>query len=77
MILMPQIVDVTANENARYKRNELEYSIYVESLQLGLCVCVDEKGWDIFFSFCDIDDILILKQDWTYGTDQSLLSRTY
>ena len=25
MILMPQIFDVTANENARYKRNELEF----------------------------------------------------
>ena len=25
MILMPQIFDVTANENARYKRNELEW----------------------------------------------------
>ena len=25
MILMPQIFDITANENARYKRNELEY----------------------------------------------------
>ena len=25
MILMPQILDVTANENARYKRNELEF----------------------------------------------------
>ena len=24
MILMPQIFDVTANENAGYKRNELE-----------------------------------------------------
>ena len=24
MILMPQILDVLANENARYKRNELE-----------------------------------------------------
>ena len=24
MILMPQIFDVTANENARYKRNDLE-----------------------------------------------------
>ena len=24
MILMPQIFDVTANENARYKRNNLE-----------------------------------------------------
>ena len=28
MILMPQIFDVTANENARYKRNELESRIY-------------------------------------------------
>ena len=27
MILMPQIFDVTANENARYKRNELELAI--------------------------------------------------
>ena len=27
MILMPQIFDVTANENARYKRNELEYDV--------------------------------------------------
>ena len=31
MILMPQIFDVTANENARYKRNELEYSIHVHA----------------------------------------------
>ena len=28
MILMPQIFDVTANENARFKRNELEYRFY-------------------------------------------------
>ena len=28
MILMPQIFDVTANENARYKRDELECSVY-------------------------------------------------
>ena len=27
MILMPQIFDVTANENARYKRNEFEWLI--------------------------------------------------
>ena len=26
MILMPQIFDVIANENGRYKRNELEYT---------------------------------------------------
>ena len=29
MILMPQIFDVTANENARYKRNELEWCVIV------------------------------------------------
>ena len=28
MILMPQIFDVIANENAGYKRNELEFWIY-------------------------------------------------
>ena len=27
MILMPQIFNVTANENARYKRNELEFCL--------------------------------------------------
>ena len=27
MILMPQIFDVIANENARYNRDELEYSL--------------------------------------------------
>ena len=27
---MPQIFDVIANENARYKRNELEYKIFPE-----------------------------------------------
>ena len=29
MILLPQIFDVTANENARYKRNELECVHYI------------------------------------------------
>ena len=28
MILMPQIFDNTANENARYKRNELEFVFF-------------------------------------------------
>ena len=28
MILMPQIFDIIANENARYKRNELELLLY-------------------------------------------------
>ena len=27
MILMPQIFGVTANENGRYKRNELEFEL--------------------------------------------------
>ena len=34
MILMPQIFDVTANENARYKRNELEFLL---TCQKKLC----------------------------------------
>ena len=29
MILMPQIFDVKANENARNKRNELEVYVYM------------------------------------------------
>ena len=32
MILMPQIFDVIANENARYKRNELEVEVYANLL---------------------------------------------
>ena len=32
MILMPQIFDVTVNENARYKRNELEFYVCIASL---------------------------------------------
>ena len=31
MILMPQILDVIANENARYKRNELELALTIFS----------------------------------------------
>ena len=34
MILMPQICDVTANENARYKRNELELVIAASFVQM-------------------------------------------
>ena len=33
MILMPQIFDVTANENARYKHNELELVVHVSYQQ--------------------------------------------
>ena len=34
MILMPQIFDVTANENARYKRNELELRISLKKIPI-------------------------------------------
>ena len=37
MILWPQIFDVTANENARYKRNELEFRFSLERVKLN-CV---------------------------------------
>ena len=36
MILMPQIFDVTANENARYKRNELELNIELLIFHLNI-----------------------------------------
>ena len=37
MILMPQIFDVTANENARYKRNELESLFYHHKYEFQYC----------------------------------------
>ena len=37
MILMPQIFDVTANENARYKRNELE-SVYIAAIKVHVYI---------------------------------------
>ena len=36
MILMPQSFDVTANENARYKRNELELVIQIPGELCGI-----------------------------------------
>ena len=44
MILMLQIFDVIANENARYKRNELEFYIYIT------CICIIFKELVSFFS---------------------------
>ena len=32
---MPQIFDVTANENARYKRNELELAVMKQFIAVG------------------------------------------
>ena len=37
MILMPQIFDVTANENARYKRNEFRMLYHSHG---GCCIVV-------------------------------------
>ena len=42
MILMPQIFDVIANENARYKRNELEFSFSVIYMTAQLCRRIEE-----------------------------------
>ena len=36
MILMPQIFDVTANENARYKQNELEILFHIRIYIINL-----------------------------------------
>ena len=33
MILMLKMFDVIANENACYKRNELEVTLYIQALQ--------------------------------------------
>ena len=41
MILMPHIFDVTANENARYKRNELEFLILTQH------VCNTSSDWTV------------------------------
>ena len=38
MILMPQIFDVITNENARYKRNELECSIHALNVRFIMYV---------------------------------------
>ena len=35
MILMPQIFDVTSNENPHYKRNELEYNFNIFDQKLS------------------------------------------
>ena len=47
MILMPQIFDVTANENAHYKCNELEYRLSLSLLHVlsfSLQVFCSEAG---------------------------------
>ena len=54
MILMPQIFDVIANENARYKRNELEYDLYVTFGLRSLLCEVETIGGQC----CDTDDTL-------------------
>ena len=53
MILMPQILDATANENTRYKRNELESYIMssVRAQNFGLIQCknycsLNTKYWE-------------------------------
>ena len=45
MILMPQIFDVTANENARYKRNELE--LYFWAFYVWVTVCAPTTDIEI------------------------------
>ena len=61
MILMPQIFDVTANENARYKRNELEWCIHLsrrvflyiinwtfrQQLPLSFICCINQCACDV------------------------------
>ena len=51
MILMPQIFDVTANENARYKRNELEF-VFVSTYPYKISVLFHT----FFFTFVNVTD---------------------
>ena len=51
MILMPQIFDVTANENARYKRNKLEYKI-APSMKSLMSVSMCDNFFIIFIFLC-------------------------
>ena len=44
MFLIPQIFDVTANENARYKRNELELMITQTEGKVVLCVTLQLRS---------------------------------
>ena len=45
MILMWQIFDAIANENVRYKRNELESSFQDEYWRVMIQYCVDHGGY--------------------------------
>ena len=51
---MPQIFDVTANENARYKRNELEYKIYIAIITKMdiIAIFVEASSVDLFETRC-------------------------
>ena len=59
MILMPQIFDVTANENARNKRNELELSFddgWDSSYMTPIFACICQWSLNtfesIYFNIC-------------------------
>ena len=49
MILMPQVLDVTANENARYKRNEWELSSTRFIYETMLYIMTLYQSYDNFF----------------------------
>ena len=51
MILMPQIFDVIDNENARYKRNELEFNIPDFE---GGGNCFAHVAWYVFHNLCNL-----------------------
>ena len=44
MLLIPQIFDATANENARYKRNELELMITQTEGKVVPCVTLQLRS---------------------------------
>ena len=58
MILMPQILDVIANENASYKRNELEFKIVFRPKRIQTVQAKNPKS--IVFLFVVYEDCAII-----------------
>ena len=76
MILMPQIFDVTANENARYKRNELEYDFgpfsYTQVFVGASAGNNTEAAWQLYWNKKKIIYIHVKLEKFKRGRSPSL-----
>ena len=65
MILCRQISDVIANENARYKRNELEFkfNIMVPACSVFVVYCLANDHWWWFITWNVHMSILLIKSE--------------